>query len=118
MKKIIRLTERDLTRIVKRVINEQDEEWGPAPAKGNDHLNEIFDEIQAIAEYVRDTYEFSDRIRDFYKDYKEEIDELTDEEYIRLEHFIDKMYSEVKMEKDDMDRSMHDDDDDYDDDEF
>jgi hypothetical protein len=113
MKKIIRLTEKDLTRIVKRIIKEQDE-WSPAPAKGNDHLNEIFDEIQAIAEYVRDTYEFSDRIRDFYKDYKEEIDELTDEEYIRLEHFIDKMYSEVKMEKDNMNSSMHDDED-YDD---
>ena len=85
MKKVIRLTEKDLTRIVKRVIKEQDEEWNPAPAKGNDHLNEIFDEIQAIADYVRDTYEFSNRIRDFYNDYKEELDELTDEEYTKLD---------------------------------
>ena len=112
MKKIIRLTESDLTRIVKRVIKEQeDEEWKSAPAKGNDHLNEIFDEIQAIADYVRDTYEFSNKMRDFYSNYEEELDELTDEEYTRLEYFVDKMYREVEMDKD----NMNDDDDEFDD---
>jgi hypothetical protein len=110
MKKIIRLTEKDLTRIVKRVIKEQDEEWKSAPAKGNDHLNDIFDEIQSIADYVRDTFEFSNRMRDFYNDYKEELDELTDEEYTKLEYFVDKMYREVKMDKDNMNGSMYDDD--------
>ena len=114
MKKIIRLTESDLTRIVKRVIKEQeDEEWKSAPAKGNDHLNEIFDEIEAIADYVRDSYEFSNRMRDFYNDYQEELDELTDEEYTKLEYFVDKMYREVEMDKDNMNGSMYDDD--YDD---
>ena len=113
MKKIIRLTESDLTRIVKRVIKEQEEEWKSAPAKGNDHLNDIFDEIQTIADYVRDTYEFSNKMRDFYSDYEEELDELTDEEYTRLEYFVDKMYREVEMDKD----NMNDDDDDEFDDE-
>ena len=110
MKKIIRLTESDLTRIVKRVIKEQEEEWKSAPAKGNDHLNDIFDEIQTIADYVRDTYEFSNKMRDFYSDYEEELDELTDEEYTRLEYFVDKMYREVEMDKD----NMNDDDDEFD----
>lgn len=112
MEKIIRLTESDLTRIVKRVIKEQDEEWNPAPAKGNDHLNEFFAEVQAIGDYVRDTYEFSNKMEDFYETYKEDIDELTDEEYNRLEYFINKIYREVQMDKDIMNGSMYDDDDD------
>ena len=113
MKKIIRLTEKDLTRIVKRVIKEQDE-WKPAPAKGNDHLNEFFAKVQAIGDYVRDTYEFTNKMEDFYGTYQEDIDELTDEEYNKLEYFINKIYREVQMDKDNMNGSMYDDDD-YDD---
>jgi hypothetical protein len=49
MKRIIRLTESDLTRIVKRVIKEQDEEWGQTD-RGEERLQELIEEARDILE--------------------------------------------------------------------
>ena len=49
MKKIIRLTESDLTRIVKRVIKEQDEEFGQTD-KGEEELQDLIEEARDILE--------------------------------------------------------------------
>lgn len=49
MKKIIRLTESDLTRIVKRVIKEQDEEWGQTD-NGEQRLQDLIEEARDILE--------------------------------------------------------------------
>jgi hypothetical protein len=49
MKKIIRLTELDLTRIVKRVIKEQDEEFGQTD-KGEEELQDLIEEARDILE--------------------------------------------------------------------
>jgi len=49
MKRIIRLTESDLTRIVKRVIKEQDEELGQTD-KGEERLQELIEEARDFLE--------------------------------------------------------------------
>jgi len=49
MKRIIRLTESDLTRIVKRVIKEQDEEWGQTD-RGEERLQELIEEARDFLE--------------------------------------------------------------------
>ena len=49
MKRIIRLTESDLTRIVKRVISEQDEEWGQTD-RGDEKLQDLIEEARDILE--------------------------------------------------------------------
>lgn len=50
MKKVVRLTERDLTRIVNRVVNESDDMVGPS-------MSDIMDKIMA-------TFEFSEKGND------------------------------------------------------
>ena len=49
MKKIIRLTESDLERIVRRVISEQDEEWGETD-RGEEELQDLLEEARDILE--------------------------------------------------------------------
>ena len=49
MRKIVRLTESDLTRIVKRVISEQDEEWGQTNI-GEEKLQDLIEEARDILE--------------------------------------------------------------------
>jgi hypothetical protein len=49
MKRIIRLTESDLTRIVKRVIKEQDEEWGETD-RGEEDLQDLLEEARDFLE--------------------------------------------------------------------
>jgi len=49
MKRIIRLTESDVTRIVKRVIKEQDEEWGQTD-RGEERLQELIEEARDFLE--------------------------------------------------------------------
>ena len=63
MKKIIRLTESDLTNIVKRVINEDNSNF---LRKRLTFINRILDEV--ISELTPSEYESED-----YNDYKEEV---------------------------------------------
>lgn len=109
MKRIIRLTERDLSRIVKRIIKEQDEDWEPAPDKSNDHLNNIFNEIESMAEYANDSHQFNNMMDEFYENYKEDIEELTGDEYAKLEYFIGNTYRDVQLHRYDRNNNMSDD---------
>jgi hypothetical protein len=49
MKRIIRLTESDLERIVRRVISEQDEEWGETD-KGEEELQDLIQDARDFLE--------------------------------------------------------------------
>lgn len=49
MKKIIKLTESDLARIVRRVISEQDEDWGKTD-RGEEELQDLIEEARDILE--------------------------------------------------------------------
>jgi hypothetical protein len=93
MKKIIKLTERDLTRLVKRTINEMDD-MGDKMS-----LENIYDEF----EYTKK--EFDKDFRDFAYEYirrleflLEKIDEMGDKEYkesAELEREINIFYHKI-----------------------
>lgn len=94
MKKVIRLTERDLARIVKRVIKENEDE--------DDFVNSIrsfdFGNPKDFTDLLRDiTYLISDsedvndfemKFNQFTEDNQEDIDNLTDDEKNKLDGFI------------------------------
>ncbi len=95
MKKVIRLTESDVTRIVKRVIKENEDE--------DDFVNSIrsfdFGRPKDFTDILRDiTYLISDsedvndfemKLEEFTEDNQENIDNLTDDERNSLDRFID-----------------------------
>jgi hypothetical protein len=109
MKRIIKLTERDLTRIVKRVIKEQDEELDFTSSKGNNQLNNIFNEIESMSKYANDSHQFNNMMDEFYENYKEDIEGLTDDEYVKLEDFIVNTYRDVRLHRYDRNNNMSDD---------
>jgi hypothetical protein len=89
MKKIIRLTESDLTRIVKRVIKEQDEEWGQTD-RGEEELQDLIEEARDILENElgysieeinsMDEMDMVDILSDEYDDLAMNIEELLNQE--------------------------------------
>jgi hypothetical protein len=89
MKRIIRLTESDLTRIVKRVIKEQDEEWGQTD-RGEEELQELIEEARDILENElgysieeinsMDEMDMVDILSDEYDDLAMNIEELLNQE--------------------------------------
>jgi hypothetical protein len=105
MKKIIRLTETDLRRIVKRVIKEDnelpDEMFSrPIPSgmysrksapKGieNQVLRMIQDEVKEIEDRSSSSYEFDSQINELLMSWDEEIEELSEREYRMLVRFIE-----------------------------
>lgn len=91
MKKVIRLTEADLTRIVKRTINEmEDEEWGETD-KGEELLKGLIEEARDILENeceydlhdlnLMSEYDIVECLYDEgYEELAEEIEELLNQE--------------------------------------
>jgi hypothetical protein len=89
MKRIIRLTESDLTRIVKRVIKEQDEEWGQTD-RGEEELQDLIEEARDILENElgysieeinsMDEMDMVDILSDEYDDLAMHIEELLNQE--------------------------------------
>ena len=75
MKKIIRLTESDLARIVKRVIKE------------NKRSERVFDEILYIIDTSNSTEEFEKRI----KEIEPELEDLPKEKYNQYMSFINSL---------------------------
>ena len=72
MKKIVRLTERDLTRIVKRVIKENEDQDQTRHSQ-NRFLKFMQDEIDKIADESYDINDFDEMIEEFYNEFEEEL---------------------------------------------
>jgi hypothetical protein len=94
MKRIIRLTESDLTRIVKRVIKENEDEdenfWGRVKldfGRPKD-FTAIISDISDLISYSEDVNDFKMKLEEFTEDNQEDIDNLTDNERNRLDGFI------------------------------
>ena len=95
MKKIIRLTESDLARIVKRVIKENEDEedenfWDRVKldfGRPKD-FTAIISDISDLISYSEDVNDFKMKLEEFTEDNQEEIDNLTDNERNRLDGFI------------------------------
>ena len=112
MKKIVRLTETDLRRIVKRVIKENnelpDEMFSrPTPSgmysrksapKGieNKVLRMIQDEVESVADDSSSSYEFDERINELLMSWDDEIEELSEREYRMLMRFIEDIADAVE----------------------
>jgi len=89
MKKIFRLTESDLARIVRRVIKESESD--------RDHdllsLSQLKKEFKDIITQAKDKDEYEDDSYDFINTFDEDMENLSNEEY---EEFHDYM---IRMEK-------------------
>ena len=110
MKKIIRLTESDLTRIVKRVINETDDYkdrsmYDPyygdddddlEPDDDNEQLENLQDIFQMYAKnYIKNSEDFDNMVDMFYKGYEDVINNMTDGDKDKFERFMEVVYSEL-----------------------
>jgi len=89
MKRIVRLTESDLARIVKRVIKESESD------RGHDllSLSQLKKEFKDIITQAKDKDEYEDDSYDFINTFDEDMENLSNEEY---EEFHDYM---IRMEK-------------------
>ena len=110
MARIIRLTESDLTRIVKRVINENDDYkdrsmYDPyygdddddlEPADDNEQLENLQDIFQMYAKnYIKNSEDFDNMVDMFYKGYEDVINNMTDGDKDKFERFMEVVYSEL-----------------------
>ena len=96
MKKIVILTERDLTRIVKRVIKENEDQDQTRHSQ-NRFLKFMQDEIDKIADESYDINDFDKMIEDFFYEFEEELNNLSDGDYRTLEDYIDDVSSNIRM---------------------
>ena len=96
MKKIVRLTERDLTRIVKRVIKENEDQDQTRHSQ-NRFLKFMQDEIDKIADESYDINDFDEMIEEFYNKFDKELNNLSDRDYRTLEDYIDDVSSNIRM---------------------
>jgi hypothetical protein len=99
MKKIIRLTESDLTRIVKRVINENKNDYKDTDRllwniiKGFDSskpkdFTELLSDISDLIEDSKNVNDFEIKYKKFTKHNQKDINNLTDNEKNKLDSFI------------------------------
>ena len=110
MKRIIRLTESDLTRIVKRVINENDDYndrsmYDPyygdddddlEPDDDNEQLENLQDIFQMYAKnYIKNSDDFDNMADMFYKGYEDVINNMTDGDKDKFQRFMEVVYSEL-----------------------
>ena len=109
MARIIRLTESDLTRIVKRVIKETDDYkdrsmYDPyygddddlEPADDNEQLENLQDIFQMYAKnYIKNSEDFDNMVDMFYKGYEDVINNMTDGDKDKFERFMEVVYSEL-----------------------
>ena len=109
MARIIRLTESDLTRIVRRVIKENDDYndrsmYNPyydnddelEPADDNEYLENLQDIFQMYAKnYSKHSEDFDNMVDTFYKGYEDVINNMTDGDKDKFERFMEVVYSEL-----------------------
>ena len=110
MAKIIRLTQRYLTRIVKRVINENDnyndksmydpyygdDDDDLEPDDDNEQLENLQDIFQMYAKnYIKNSDDFDNMADMFYKGYEDVINNMTDGDKDKFQRFMEVVYSEL-----------------------
>lgn len=82
MKKVIKLTESDLIKLVKRVIKEQEddtEDYVYSP-----ELEDLFDNVSAIEMESKTEREFDENIESLFDQYSDEIEDMDRDEYHML----------------------------------
>ena len=95
MKKIIRLTESELTRLIKRIVKENEDEedenfWDRVKldfGRPKD-FTAIISDISDLISYSEDVNDFEMKLEEFTEDNQEDIDNLTDDDRNRLDRFI------------------------------
>ena len=90
MKKVIRLTESDLIRLVKRVISEQDLQPQQDLESQTDHLNELESEVKDLAKQITSVRQEN------FQGKKEELKERIIEIYGSVIAFFEKVISKLK----------------------
>jgi hypothetical protein len=95
MKRIVRLTESDLTRIVKRVIKENEDEdenfWDSIKGfdfGGPKDFTAILSDISDLIDYSENVNDFEMKYKQFTKDNRKDLNRLTDDEKNQLDRFI------------------------------
>ena len=96
MKKVIRLTESELTRLIKRIVKENEDEnfWDRVkldfgrPKKFDAILSDISDLFSYLISNSAGVEEFEMQVKEFIQDNQEDIDNLTDDERNKLNGFI------------------------------
>ena len=95
MKRIVRLTESDLTRIVKRVIKENEDEdenfWDSIKGfdfGGPKDFTAILSDISDLIDYSENVNDFEMKYKQFTKDNQKDLNRLTDDEKNQLDSFI------------------------------
>ena len=100
MKKIIRLTESDLTRLVRRVINEsgfpQHQQTVLSWEKIYDNL---FDEVLEIIEYSQNTEEFENNIDEFMNNNESDLNKIPNEKREGIMRFISSIIERHDFQK-------------------
>jgi predicted RNA-binding protein with EMAP domain len=96
MGRIVRLTERDLTRLVKRIIKE---------TKSIDDydllsLSELKKEFKDIITRAKDIDEFEDDSYDFINAFEEDMENLSHEDYIELNDYMGRLEKKYDFEPD------------------
>ena len=99
MKKIIRLTERDLTNLIKRMVRKSEDMSNQDQTRHSENkfLKFMQDEIDKIADESYDINDFDKMIEDFFYEFEEELNNLSDGDYRTLEDYIDDVSSNIKM---------------------
>jgi len=96
MKKIVRLTESDLARIVRRVIKESESD--------RDHdllsLSKLKKEFKDIITQAKDKDEFEGDAYDFINTFDEDMENLSDEEYEEFNNYMGRLQKKYNYEPD------------------
>ena len=103
MKKVIRLTESELTRLIKRIVKENEDEnfWDRVKldfGRPKD-FTAIISDISDLISYSEDVNDFEMKLEEFTEDNQEDIDNLTDNERNTLDRFIDSVMTRYKFIK-------------------
>ena len=103
MKKVIRLTESELTRLIKRIVKENEDEnfWDKVKldfGRPKD-FTAILSDISDLISYSEDVNDFKMKLEEFTEDNQEDIDNLTDNERNRLDGFINSVITRYNFIK-------------------
>ena len=97
MKKIIRLTESELTRLIKRIVKENEDEdedenfWDSIRGfdfGGPKDFTTLLSDISDLIDYSENVNDFEMKYKQFTKDNRKDLNRLTDDEKNQLDGFI------------------------------